>query len=68
MTHGKMNFLHHLSALEQNEPSDASFDFEPPPLKMKNFGEAIQSLEDVQTFLDSKGHGDQATKISSAVH
>ena len=35
------------SGLEQEEPYDASFDFEPPPLKIKNFGEAIQSLEDV---------------------
>ena len=52
---------------EQDEPDDASFDFEPPPLKIKIFGEAIQSLEDVQIFLDSKGHSDQATTIASVV-
>ena len=52
---------------EQDEPDDTSFDFEPPPLKIKNFGEAIQSLEDVRIFLDSKGHSDQATTIASAV-
>ena len=36
-----------------------SFDFEPTPPKIKNFGDAIQSLEDVQTFLDSKEYSEQ---------
>ena len=54
-------------ALEPEESDDVLFDFEPLPPKIKNFGEAIQSLEDVQTFLDSKGYSDQATTIAAAV-
>ena len=53
--------------LEREEPDDVTFDLEPPPLKIKNFGEAIHSLEDVQAFLDSKGYSDQATVIASAI-
>ena len=53
--------------LEQEEPDDVTFDLEPPPLKIKNFGEAIHSFEDVQAFLDSKGYSDQATVIASAI-
>ena len=30
----------------------------PRGLKIKNFGEVIHSLEDVQAFLDSKGYSD----------
>ena len=48
-------------------PGRLYFDFEPPPPKIKNFGEAIQSLEEVRTFLDSKGHSNQVTTIASAV-
>ena len=43
------------------------FDLESPPLKIRNFGEAIKSLEDVQVFLDSKGCNDEVTVITSAV-
>ena len=53
--------------LEREGSDDASFDFELPPPKVKNFGEAIQSLEDVQTFLDRKGYSDQATTIAAAI-
>ena len=54
-------------ALDPEGSDDVSFDFEPPPPKIKNFGEAIQSLEDVQTFLDNKGYSDQATTIAAAI-
>ena len=69
-THGKMIFFASLDpdqpALELEESDNVSLDFEPHPPKIKNFGEAIQSLEDVQTFLDSKGYSDQAT-IAAAI-
>ena len=52
---------------EEEEPDDSTFDLEPPPLKIKNFGDAICSLEDVRSFLDSKGCNIQATVISSAI-
>ena len=45
-----------------------AFDFEPlGPPKIENFGKAIQSLEGVQVFLDSKEYSDQATTIAAAV-
>ena len=53
--------------LEQEEHDDGTFDLELPPLKIKNFGEAIHSLEDVQAFLDSKEYSDQARVIASTV-
>ena len=37
----------------EEEPDDSTFDLEPSPVKIKNFGDAIRSLEDVQSFLDS---------------
>ena len=37
--------------LEEEEPDDVSFDLEPPPSKIRNFCEAIHSLEDVKPFL-----------------
>ena len=68
MKRGKMNsIVSDQPPLEQEEPDDATFDLEPPPLKIKNFGEVIHSLEDVQAFLDSKGYSDQATVIASAI-
>ena len=39
----------------------------PPPLKIKTFQEAIQSLENVQQFLESQGLLQQATSIGDAV-
>ena len=34
---------------------DCMADSEPPPLKIKTFQEAIQSLENVQHFLENQG-------------
>ena len=42
-------------------------DIEPPPLKIKTFQEAIQSLENVQHFLESQGLLQQAMSIGDAV-
>ena len=49
------------------EPDDALFDIEPPPPKIRSFCEAIHSLEDVKSFLDGKGHGQEATVVSTAI-
>ena len=35
---------------EQEEPGEVSFDVEPPPPKIKNFGETINSFQGVQIF------------------
>lgn len=35
--------------------------------KLRNFKEAIQSLDDVQEFLESRGYIEEALKIGSAV-
>ena len=42
-------------------------DIEPPSLKIKTFQEAIQSLENVQHFLESQGLLQQAMNIGDAV-
>ena len=38
---------------------------EPPPPKIKRYHEAVSNLEDVQLFLDSRGHSGLATKVGS---
>ena len=59
-------------SLDQDDLEDAEdgeqFDLEPPPPKLTRFQEAISSLEDVQSFLDSKGYSDKATKLTSSVN
>ena len=40
---------------------------EPPPPKLQNFKEAVQSLEDVQQFLESRGYIEEALRIGSAI-
>ena len=54
-------------SLEEEELDDVSFDFEPPPPKIRSFSEAIHSLEDVKSFLDAKGYSEQTTVVSSAL-
>ena len=48
---------------EFEESDDEQFDLEPPPPKIKDFKEAVSMLEDVQTFLDSRGYNEAATKM-----
>ena len=54
-------------SLEEEELDDVSFDFKPPPPKIRNFSEAIHSLDDVKDFLDAKGYSEQATVVASAI-
>ena len=55
---GKKNSLQasllNQTPVEEEEPDDSMFDLEPPPLKIKNFDDAIHSLENVRSFLDTK--------------
>ena len=58
----------HMTRKIANEEQDESMaDIEPPPLKIKTFQEAIQSLENVQHFLESQGLLQQAMSIGDAV-
>ena len=72
MKHGKRNFrIYHFRptqhSFHEEGPDDAPFDIEPPPSKVKSFSEAIHSLEDVTTFLDRKGHSEEATVVFTAI-
>ena len=49
------------------EEEDELLDVQPPPPKIKNFKEAVQSLEDVQQFLEGLGNLEGALEIGSAV-
>ena len=40
--------------IASEEQDESMADIEPPPLKIKTFQETIQSLENVQYFLDSE--------------
>ncbi len=42
-------------------------EMDPPPPKIQNFKEAVQSLEDVQQFLEDVGYIEEALEIGSAV-
>lgn len=65
------NFLEQLGQEEQDVADEAEdedeMDVEPPPPKLHNFKEAIQSLEDIQQFLESRGYMEEALRIGSAV-
>ena len=62
-----------LSELGQQEPeSDEDEDNDdnetiPPPLKIQNFKEAIESLENVQQFLENRGHSEEAISVGLSV-
>ena len=66
----EVDFLQQLGQEEQqisdDEPGNED-DIDLPAPKLRNFKEAIQSLDDVQQFLESKGYIEEALKIGSAV-
>ena len=43
-------------------------DLEPPPQKITKYQDAIAVLEDVTVVMDSKGHSEDATKLSSTMN
>ena len=52
---------------EDLDEEEGQFDLEPPPPKITRYQDAIASLEAVQTFLDSKGHSEEATRVASTM-
>ena len=50
---------------EEESDVDEEFDISLPSPKIKSYREAIQSLEDSQIFLDSRGCLEAATHVSS---
>ncbi len=56
-------------ALQNSEDEDEDdFDLEPLPQKITKYKDAIAALEDVQMFMDSKGHSEEATIITSTMN
>ena len=53
---------------QAEDEEDELYDLEPPPPKIKTYQEAVSAMEDVQMFLDSKGHNELATKLGSQVN
>ena len=64
---------HFFSELSSSQPEsdldeeEGQFDLEGSP-KITKFQDAISSLEIVQTFLDSRGYSEEATRIASSVN
>ncbi len=54
--------------LQDDDGDDESFDLQPPALKYNTYQEAMFAIEDVQAFLDSKGHNELATSLGSQMH
>ena len=52
---------------EDEDEGDDEMDVEPPPPKIQNFKEAVQSLEDVEKFLESRGYIEEALRIGSEI-
>ena len=52
---------------DEEEDGEDEMDAQPPPPKLHNFKEAVQSLEDVQQFLESRGYIEEALRISSSI-
>ena len=52
---------------DEEEDGEDEMDAHPPPPKLHNFKEAVQSLEDVQQFLQSRGYIEEALRIGSAI-
>ena len=52
----------------ENQDSDTEeTDLLPPPPKIKSYHEALQSLKDVQAFLESRSFSDEASDTSSLI-
>ena len=62
-----LGMIHMTRKIASEEQDESMTDIEPPPLKIKTFQEAIQSLENVQHILESQGLLQQAMSIGDAV-
>ena len=54
--------------VEDESDVDEEFDLSPPSPKIKSYREAIQSLEDIQMFLESRGCLKAASNVSSMIN
>ena len=62
------NFLSQLGQqVEESEDDQENNESPPPLLKIQSFKEAIKSLEDVQQFLESRGHTEEAISVGLSV-
>ncbi len=64
------SFLESLCATVEDEEADGEeedLDLQPPPPKLRSYREAIQSLDDVKTFLESRSCFTAALHTSSLV-
>ena len=52
---------------ELKDEEDLEIDVDAPPLKVKKLSDAIQCLEDVQSYLNRHGYIGEATSIASAI-
>ena len=62
-----LGVMHMTRKIASEEQDESMADIEPLPLKFKTFQEAIQSLENVQHFLESQGLLQQTMSIADAV-
>ena len=58
-----LGMMHMARKIASEEQDESMADIEPPPLKIKAFQESIQSLQNVQHFLESHGLLQQAMSI-----
>ena len=53
---------------EPEDQEDDSYDLEPPSPKIKTYKEAVSAIEDIQAFLDFKGHNELSTKLGTHIN
>ena len=52
---------------EPEDEEDDLYDLEPASPKLKTYKEAVSAIEDVQAFLDFKGHNELSTKFETHI-
>jgi len=52
-----------MEVASDEEEDEDEMDLEPPPQKFQNFKEAVQALEDVQQFLESRSYIDKLREL-----
>ena len=53
---------------DEDGDQDTTEDVEPPPPRLKNLREVMESLEDVRSYLELNGHTAAATKAEDLVN
>ena len=67
MQHGRKTFWEGYGRKRVSQKKDREEEQQQPVPKLKTFKEAISALEDVQSFLEDRGHIGEAAAIGSAV-